>query len=97
MNITVKLNRMYLGTLLMYYLKSVQNMSIYKRRGSGWQTKSIENLLILLLLFFSVAFLALAFFALALNSNPPELTLVTDLLVPPGKSTIIIISYFYSL
>ena len=47
--------------------------------------------------FFSVAFLALAFFALALNSNPPELTLVTDLLVPPGKSTIIVISYFYNL
>ena len=31
----------------MYYLQSVQNMSIYKRRGSGWQTKSIENLLII--------------------------------------------------
>ena len=42
---------MYLGTLLMYlctyYLQSVQNISIYKRRGSGWQTKSIENLLII--------------------------------------------------
>ena len=42
---------MYLGTLLMYlctyYLQIVQNMSLYKRRGSGWQTKSIENLLII--------------------------------------------------